>query len=293
LSKTIYTILFLGLALFANTQSPSEVRSLLLRGNFRDLKECFDSVHVKQGDDLSDNSFDDILPGYQQTVFTFYHKTQTTGQRYLLELLKQGEQIFYYRLNEYRIDSSNPRRPSLFPKLIDSFKRESVYSRFDSLFTRLYGVRIDENRLFSDVVFSEECGMGSERTKSSERLEEAIRMDERKYILDLLRAPSSEMQLFGYKGLRLLQLLGRTLTKEEQRLARIIRHKKGSVITCSGCLMTRKPIAQAIAEMDMMDIDETYYRGLKNYDWINWSLGIFSVIAFIVFSLIKWRIKTP
>jgi hypothetical protein len=180
----------------------------------------------------------EIIPRFEETVVDVF-ENQPEFISYRINLLSGDDVIFFYEIRNKSGDST-----------IKLYKNVPVFEQFESKFEEIYGARMDYADLFlTDIVFGDHCGMIG---KNPGECEQMISYVDHWDILSLrkwLRSPNVEKQMYGARGIRLLEKKGYMLTTGELRIFKILQEKKGNVHTCSGCTFMGLPIDFVASEI--------------------------------------------
>jgi hypothetical protein len=180
----------------------------------------------------------EIIPKFQETVVDVF-ADQPEFVSYRINLLSNDDLVFFYEIRNKPNDST-----------IKQYKNVPVFEQFESKFEEIYGARMNYADLFlTDILFGDHCGIIG---RSPGECEQMISYVDHRDILSLgrwLRSANAEKQMYGARGIRLLEKKGYMLTTDELRIFKILQEKKGNIHTCSGCSYMGLPIDFVASEI--------------------------------------------
>ena len=168
-------------------------------------------------------------------------------------LLTTKDKIFYYKFNKtvYKKKDDVEWKPN--EETIDSLSDNSEYLALKNLFKQTYGDTLISYDLFlTSVIYGSHCGIAGENPEYMEQLNLLLQDNNVDIIRQWLKSANAEKQLYALKGYRILVNQGYKLTEEEKRIISVVRQKKGSVSTCSGCIYMNITFQDVVSEIDVI-----------------------------------------
>lgn len=252
--KVCMTLLAITSALHCPGQTMAEIKSLLSQRNPAAFKAFIDSCQSNSGHSNVIARWEylrDIMPGFQEGIVYIEESApfnDGTGgneiKSYRINLLSSGSTIFYYtfHLTGHQNDDDQSK--------IDSFVDNKLYFEFESVFRQTYNADLLKKDLFQTIVYGSDCGIAATPTEYQVLLNSFLKDRDVKSIDAWLKSANTEKQLYALKGLNLLKNTGYTPTIEESKLQALIRRKKGTVSTCSGCIFSSDSLEHVLSEVD-------------------------------------------
>lgn len=193
----------------------------------------------------------EIAPGFEESAAVYEHYVKITDTPhvtqhvygYTIHLITEGSRIIFYRL--HNADFEVGARSITPDHFSDSARWNVLRQRYRQMFT----VELDTTRLFSGygmrgeeedeapmVVYAAGCGFGNEPPELRDTTEKAIRQGDRQRMFSWLTQPNSEMQLYAMEAYYRMRKWWKT-SGDERRIIRYIKTKKGTVVSCSYCIV--------------------------------------------------------
>ena len=130
-------------------------------------------------------------------------------------LILNGEDTLYFYSDSVKID-----------ELKSTYKKD-------------YGQEVKMKEIFkSNIVYGSGCGRYGIDPDERFQMKRAIKENDKNFLMNWLKSPILELNLYGLEGLAAIDDL--ELTKEEIQIIEKAKSKKGTARTCSGCEYTRR-----------------------------------------------------
>jgi hypothetical protein len=235
--------LFLTLALFTINPVQASYKQLL------ELCSTMDFSHYSQGlKNMVKNSPEngqsytmklllrsELCPGYWQDLRRVeYLKSDTanpvsfTIQVYLLKILRQANQILYFKLEEI-----NPKNN----KVLNFWNNKKILG-MDSManaYRSFYQTALVKSHLFEyGPVYGLNCGIHGHAPKLRSRQQDMIINNDTKQLLVWLRSAVIEKQVYALEGLLELKREGQVLDKNVLIAIEFLKIKEGDIMYCDG-----------------------------------------------------------
>lgn len=124
----------------------------------------------------------------------------------------------------------------------------------ERLYENTYNFKLSLNDVFkSNISYGSSCGRIGENPKERNLMKKAIKENDKKSLLNWLRSPVLELNLYGLEGLSSFQV--NSFSEKDLELIQQVKKKKGSVQVCSGCEYTRREF-QEYAKKFFKDLEE-------------------------------------
>jgi hypothetical protein len=249
--KIKITSIFLFISFNLYAQSIPKIKQLLKNKNFEALNKYLDKP--KKNIEINWENFRTIVDDYSECTLIIREITpidelNSSYNEFKINILIKSKAIIYCKLVEI-IRSSE--------KTIIEERNEELYLKLKTAFQKTYNLNLNEHELFlTNVVFGENYGIVGGNPNP------VIRKHDLEKIRKALRSANAEMQVYAILELKKLEQKGYKVTDQEQKFIQIVKQKKGSVATCSGCIYMPKSIKDAVSEID--SLPDSYFIPKKN-----------------------------
>jgi len=225
-------------------QQFGQVKKLLSQGDFV-IADKYMSKICKKNDDISYNQrvnrqivgdyseiliyFEESFPAKEENVYDVFP--------YLISVLTHSNKIIYCKV----LNNNNSNNIVVEYDYTDT----SQVNALKSLYSKMYGLKISIDDFFkSNVVYGSACGYGGQDPDMRVQLNELVHTKDIKGLDKWLSSPITEIQIYAVDGFHQLVTKGYKLSPREQELIQVIKTKKGTVRTCSGCMHMTENISQ-------------------------------------------------
>ena len=158
-----------------------------------------------------------------------------TVYTYTVELIYRSGTIRYYRIS---------------PKDNSKGEGKNGLEALFSSYLQVYSIRLHLHDLFeTEIVFGNHCGSYASKPVYREEMETLIEKEDLSGLINWLKSPKTELQLYAIEGLLKLQKNGVTISTEILDLIEIVSNKEGNVYTCSGCIHWNRPISETVSNI--------------------------------------------
>lgn len=257
--KIIFLTILISFNLISAGQSLKEIRQLLASRDFTSFEKYIDTAmgrHNKRNNRSNISAFwelkRDLTPASQEcalnvTVSIPSKKDLNIGtiyQYYITLLTNNGEIIFY---NFSKKEGYGPSYEDFTLQILDSFRNETLLNNLYKNFFTIYGDSLHRDELFyNSNVYGSFCSAGAQKPEMRLESDLIVSNNDSELLTTWLRSTNTEKQVYGIDGLYQLKEKGYKLTTEQIRLINIIKHKKGYLNICNGCVYSNGKITEIV-----------------------------------------------
>jgi hypothetical protein len=302
--STLFIVLFLATQV-AGEPLP-KIKQLLNNKDFSSLKIYIDNPE-RSNVNFHWQALRTIVGDYQEGIIRIEENVPSndgTGgslyNNYKVYLLADRNKIFYYKLIKTVYKNNGSEQSEKNEQTIDSSNDQKEYVSFENSFRKTYGVSLNHLDLFlTSIVYGSQCGIVGIDPEYMKQLNLLLQNNDIETIRHWLKSANAEKQLYALKGYRILVNQGYNMTEDEKKIISIVKRKKGTVLTCSGCLYMDETFQTVVSEINSIpsehlklektnSVNETIKRkqsrAAKNssYIWLS-ILGILAVLTILYF----------
>lgn len=252
---------FLGLSLLSQAQDQKSLENDLREAlknkaftTFQAFKKNYPEQHkgVRFGDPCNRQ----LTPDFYERIYEIElsvpdEKDPRISSLYTFSIfmIASDQTIISYELFEHKNKKVEEHWEEYLESL-ETFKNDSLYTTFQQSFQNTFHAELNESDLFvTDFVFGSRCGYTGGRTKGTTEIDRMLAANDKEALLQWLRSPNTEKQLYAVQGLLQLEKKGTPLTEEERQIITFIKHKKGMAYACSGCIHMNREITELAKEL--------------------------------------------
>ncbi|MGV6862712.1 MAG: hypothetical protein ACWA41_13150 [Putridiphycobacter sp.] len=186
----------------------------------------------------------EIISGYtEQKILIFEKNKLDNNHKFEINLIENPDRKIIYCRIDSMVQGSGY---GFYPRTI--LKDTTNYHQLELAYFNLYARKLNQLDLFrEDIVFGFYCGFGGILTSFAIIQKEKIELKDYHTIIEWLKSPVTEIQLFGYDAIYQLKQKGVVFDKKVDVYLELIADKKGWVQFCAGCDGMPQSISDAIA----------------------------------------------
>lgn len=172
---------------------------------------------------------EESFPGKEQNVYDVYP--------YNIYLLTSGDRIIFCKMENHRTS---------FKTIIEiKFSDTDSIKALQKIYAETFNRTISIDDFFNDdIVYGSGCGIVGIDPDYRQKLDKIVKSKNTKELDKWLCSPITEIQVYAVDGLFQLNQKGYKLTAKELDLVEIIKNKRGTIRTCSGCIYSTQTISE-------------------------------------------------
>jgi len=244
MKKAILILITLILAINLSAQIQKDINNILLKKDINTFNKYTDSISKK---DKRIKSHWEYLRELKPIPDKDNPCTSFTNM-YRLTVLLTDNEIIYYNISEAKRDMENGNFAAPNPSIY-KYKNDTAYTNLKTSFKKTYGANLNEKELFrEDIVYGGACGIVGTPPKKKTEIDYIVKNRNRTDLFKWLQSTNTETQIYAINGYYQLKELGIKLTAQELRIIKIVMNKKGSILSCGGCMYSNEEISSAVKE---------------------------------------------
>jgi|GEM_PF-7053929 len=236
--RSLLVLFFLLGSVDARSQQLPLLKEALQKGSLSGLNEYIIFNKEVFAHDFPENSmywrlYREVYPGCSEGTLQIVYCEPYSNWRHKVyplrvQVLVRDSTIFYYRIMGQ--DSTGR-----YDVVRDSAYRQQWLDEFSAGFSSVYGAAPDWNYLFIDSVnYGDSCRGDGTPPDELLRMRDYVRTANTAALNAWLRSGSTELQLFGARGLLEMERKNRPLPPRTHDLIRMILSKQGNINYCLG-----------------------------------------------------------